>query len=147
MSDSIGTDPQPVAFDLLQCVQKGHQVGSFRVRENEAKVNLVVTDDAFDCRSNAVMEVRRACGERAYRRRLEATQVVPEPGDLAPTCVGQLADLARRPVAKSEEGKIRRARLFRRGADVEQGVVDIGAVVCRVVATAATAPTGVSVVE
>jgi len=132
----------------LERAQEGHQVGSFLVRENETKVNLVVAHHALDGRGNPLVEVRRARSEGPDRRRLEATEVTPGPGDVAPARIGQLADHLRvRSVAEGVERQVRGACLFLSGAYVKQQVVEVGAVVCRVVAAAATASAGVSAVE
>src|SRR5215510_1809479 len=122
----------------LEGFQEGNQVGSFLTRENEAQMSLVVANHIFDRRGDSVVEVRRARGERAQGRRLEATEVIPKPGDVAPPRVGQLASLTRRSVAESVERQVRGARLGRRGPDVEQEVVDVGTVVRRVVAAVAS---------
>src|SRR5262245_26434588 len=102
-------------------------------------MSLVVANHIFDRRCDYVVEVRHSRGEGAYRRRLEATEVIPKPGDVAPSRVGQLASLTRRSVAESVERQVRCARLSRRGSDVEQEVVDVGPVVSRVVTAVARA--------
>jgi len=50
---------------LLECVQKGHHVSPFLVRENEAEVSLVVANYVSERCSRAVVEVRRARRQRA----------------------------------------------------------------------------------
>ena len=95
----------------LECVQKGHQVGSFLVRENKPQVRLVVAHHVIERRGDTVVEIWRARGEGAQRRRLEATQIIPKPCDLAPARIGQLANFARRSIAEGVEGQVRSARL------------------------------------
>src|SRR5262245_24668955 len=124
-------------MSFLEGFQEGYQVGSFIGRENEAQMSFVVANHIFDRRGDSIVEVRRARGEGAESRRLEATEVTPKPGDVAPPRVGQLASLARRSIAESVERQVRCARLGRRGSDVEQEVVDVGSVVRRVVAAVA----------
>jgi hypothetical protein len=109
---SIGFPPGARGWSL-ESVQEGHQVSSFLPRENKAQVNLVVADHTLERRGNAVVEVRRPRRESPNRRRLEATEVIPESGDVAPARIGQLAALARRSVEEGVEGQIRGARLGR----------------------------------
>src|SRR5262245_264133 len=127
------------SVSFLEGFQEGYQVGPFLGRENEAKMSLVVANHIFERRGDSVVEVRRARGEGAQSRRLEATEVIPKPGDVASPRVGQLASLARRSVAESVEWQVWSARLGRRGSDVEQEVVDVGTVVRRAVAAVARA--------
>lgn len=52
------------------------------------------------------MEVRRARRECAKRRSLEATEITPEPCDVAAARIGQLADIASRSVAEGVQGQL-----------------------------------------
>src|SRR6187549_1782741 len=117
-------------FIELEGVQEGNGVGSFFVGEDESQMSLVVVDHVLKRRGDAVVEVRRVRGESPKCRRLEFAEVVPEPGDVATACIGQLPDLARSPVPEGVQGQVRGTGLGRRGTDVVEDAVDVCAVVC-----------------
>lgn len=98
-------------------------------------------------RRTAVVEVRCTRGQRAQRRRLEAAQVFPKSGDVARSSVRELALFAGRPVAEGVKRQVGRARRRRRSLGVEQSVVDIGAVIRRVVAGVAASAAGIDTIE
>src|SRR5262245_52779961 len=102
-------------------------------------MSLIVADHVFEGRGGAVMEIRRARRESAQRRRLEAAEIIPKPGNLATSRIGQLANLARCFVAESVKRQVGRARLSRGYANVEEQIVDVRAVVHRIMATVACA--------
>lgn len=93
------------------------------------------------------MEIRRACRESPQSRRFEASEITPEPGDVAPTGVSQLSDLTGSFVAKSIKPKIRGPHLGGGGFDVEQEIISVRSIVRRVLTTTTPASTRIRVIE
>src|SRR6185436_6409169 len=77
------------------------------------------------------------------RRRLEAAEVVPETGDSAPACIGQLHGRERCLVPEGIQGEAGHAGRNRGGPDVKEGkVATVGTVIGHIVAGTAPVSAG-----
>src|SRR5215510_3064745 len=86
--------------------QECHEIGLLPLAELQVESAIVELDDGGQGGRGAVVEVRSAAGEPAENGTLDASDVLPEPGDECPSRVGHDLELTARLVPERVDGHV-----------------------------------------